>query len=480
MRRIALCNVGNSDVAVNGVIIRPPRPAGEQHWQTYSEHAFSAPIIDAYARYFEQRQIVLDCVILFDTDQAENPTTSITDRYGVSLRDKDTCWFGKILERYLQERWSHVIRSVERRTIHNVNPSLYDDAMHAFGQQLSAINHQADTYYYVLAAGGTQAFNNALQFKAIARFRENCYVLYKSEHDSAPYSLNIPKQLLDSFNISTAIQLIRQHNFLGAITLLEGSVDKNIIEILWYAKYREDFNFDLAAQIIERIQFHVDGILRDLIRSIQHNAYQINQTDLKFLLVELYYNAQIAYDNGRYADFLGRVFRFQETVLRYVVETSFNISTDYSKAKKAASSTQFTKLLADDPALFEHLEQATIDGNKLDYSHFSVPVLVAMLNFLTKQQAQTYISQRQAGIYIGLREQINKLSNLSEMRNQSVIAHGFEGVSKEQILEKLKLNQDQTPLDLLRTILAKIEISVPPSPFQQIQAVLIEKLYSLI
>ncbi|MBM7846600.1 hypothetical protein [Herpetosiphon giganteus] len=480
MRQIALCNVGNSDVAVNGVIIRPPRPAGEHHWQTYSEHNFSAPIIDAYARYFEQHQIVLDCLILFDTDQAENATTSVTDRYGVSLRDKDTWWFGKILERYLPERWGHVIRSVERRTIHNVNPSLYDDAMKAFGEQLSTINHQNNTQYYVLAAGGTQAFNNALQFKAIARFRENCFVLYKSEHSSAPYSLNIRKQLLDSFNIATAIQLIQQHNFFGAITLLQGVVEQNIIQLLWYAKYREDFDFKSAKNVLEQVHFNVDGSLRDLVHSIQNSAYNINHADREFLLVELYYNAQIAYTNGRYVDFLGRVFRFQETVLRHVIENSFNISTDYSKAHKAENLAKFNQILADDPILHEYLENKQFAGNKLDYRHFSVPVLLALLDFLTKNPQQKYLAKKQVGIYTGLRELIIKLSNLSDMRNQSVIAHGFEGVSEDQIIKHLKLKSEQTPIDLLHDILAKIAIDVRESPFQQIQTVLIEKLYSLI
>ncbi|GAA5528048.1 hypothetical protein [Herpetosiphon gulosus] len=480
MQRIAFCNVGNSDVAVQGAIIRPSRPAGEQHWQTYNEHQFSAPIIDAFARYFQHRQLIIDRLILFDTDQADTSAGNVKDRFGVSLRDKDTLWFGMILERYIQDHWSHVIRMVERRTIYNTNPSLYDDAMHAFGQQLANIKHQPETEYYVLAAGGTQAFNNALQFKAIARFREACFVLYKSEHDQWPYSLNIRKQLLHSFNISTAIQLIQQHNFLGAITLLEGSVEPGIIELLRYAKYREDFDFDSAQQVLAQIQFDVDGSLRDLVRSIQQNAYQINQADVQFLLVELYYNAQIAYTNGRYADFLGRIFRFQETVLRYLVETTFNISTDYSKAHKAENMVKFNQLLTDDPVLHEYLENEQFAGNKLDYQQFSVPVLIAMLNFASEKAGQRYLNKQQAGLSIGILKNLYKINNLTQMRNQSIIAHGFEGVSQAMIIKGLKINQDQNPLDILRDILAKMQINLPESPFQQIQTTLTQKLYSLI
>ena len=480
MQRIAFCNVGNSDVAVQGAIIRPSRPAGEHHWQTYNEHQFSAPIIDAFARYFQHRQLVIDRLIMFDTDQADTPASSVKDRNDVSLRDKDTCWFGMILERYIQEHWSHVTRMVERRTIYDVNPSLYDDAMQAFGQQLANIKHQPETEYYVLAAGGTQAFNNALQFKAIARFREACFVLYKSEHDQWPYSLNIRKQLLNSFNMSTAIQLIQQHNFLGAITLLEGSVDSGIIGLLRYAKYREDFDFDSAQQILAQIQFDVDGSLRDLVRSIQHTAYQIDQADLKFLLVELYYNAQIAYTNGRYADFLGRMFRFQETVLRYLVETTFKLSTDYSKAHKAENLAKFNQLLADDPALHAYLEQATLGDQKLDYQHFSVPVLISMLNFASEKAGQRYLSKQQAGLCIGILKNLHKITNLAQMRNQSIIAHGFQGVSKEKINEAMQLKPEQTPLDFLRDTLSKMQIDIHKSPFQQIQMTLTQKLYSLI
>lgn len=481
MQRIAFCNVGNRDLSTPERSKLPPRIAGEQYWNSYNDHQFSAPIIDAYARYFQSIQLIIDRLILFDTDQAETPATLTKDHLGVSLRDKDTYWFGKILERYIHEHWSHVIRSVERRTIYNVNPSLYDEAMKAFGIQLASINQNSATAtYYVLAAGGTPAFNNALQFKAIARFREKCFVLYKSEHDPAPYSLNIRKQLLDSFNISTAIQLIQQHNFFGAITLLEGSVDQNIIELLRYAKYREDFNFDMARDILITIQHEVDGSLRDLVRSIQHTAYQINQADLKFLLVELYYNAQMTYTNGRYADFLGRIFRFQETVLRYLIETTFNISTDYSKEYKAENLAQFNQLLADDLVLHAYLEQAKIGDQKLDYQHFSVPVMISLINFLTKTSDQRYLTKPQQGIYKGLLEMINKITSLGQMRNQSIIAHGFQGVSKEKINEAMQLKPDQNPLDVLRNILAKMQIDIHESPFQQIQTTLTQKLYSLI
>jgi len=66
------------------------------------------------------------------------------------------------------------------------------------------------------------------------------------------------------------------------------------------------------------------------------------------------------------------------------------------------------------------------------------------------------------------------------MRNQSIIAHGFQGVSKEKINEAMQLKLEQTPLDILRDILSKMQLDLSESPFQQIQTTLTQKLYSLI
>jgi hypothetical protein len=54
--------------------------------------------------------------------------------------------------------------------------------------------------------------------------------------------------------------------------------------------------------------------------------------DTAALLREVAYSAEIAWRNGRYADMLGRIFRFQEGVLRWIVERYLGLPTDMSKA----------------------------------------------------------------------------------------------------------------------------------------------------
>jgi len=137
-------------------------------------------------------------------------------------------------------------------------------------------------------------------------------------------------------------------------------------------------------------------------------------------------------------------------------------------------------LLVDDPTLHAYLEQATLGDQKLDYQHFSVPVLIAMLNFASEKAGQRYLSKQQAGLCIGILKNLHKITNLAQMRNQSIIAHGFQGVSKEKINEAMQLKLEQTPLDILRDILSKMQLDLSESPFQQIQTTLTQKLYSLI
>lgn len=67
----------------------------------------------------------------------------------------------------------------------------------------------------------------------------------------------------------------------------------------------------------------------------------------------------------------------------------------------------------------------------------------------------------------GVKAILDKLDGLAQLRNQSVIAHGFAGVSREAIAAVYKDGADQIMADL-RKVLQLLDITAAAAPFDQI------------
>src|SRR5262245_57019025 len=110
---LLLLNIGNSDLIADGARPKAPRSEGKALWDTYDQHHFELPIIEPCLRELIAREQHIDRLLLFYTDQPESPLTAATDRYGVSLRDKDTLWYACIIGRALIERFPEAIGTVK-------------------------------------------------------------------------------------------------------------------------------------------------------------------------------------------------------------------------------------------------------------------------------------------------------------------------------------------------------------------------------
>jgi hypothetical protein len=98
-----------------------------------------------------------------------------------------------------------------------------------------------------------------------------------------------------------------------------------------------EFDFERAREALDQAMREGDAATRDFIRQrLLHDLDPLlgpgdPPRRWEALLRELFWNARAAYRSGRYADFLGRVYRFQEALLRYLVETLLGLPTDLAR-----------------------------------------------------------------------------------------------------------------------------------------------------
>jgi hypothetical protein len=481
MSILLMVNVGNSDLLADGERPKMARPDGERLWQHYEQHTFTLPIIVPCLENLQQRHTHIERLLLFDTDQQPYGVALEKDRYGVVLRDKDTIWFGKLIERYLREHFAHLLGSITRIDLSDINPSMYDEAFDAYGKLLAQQYDPGVEMCYVLMAGGIPACNTALQLQAISCYGARCEPIYQPE-GGKPYPLRVGQQVQNTFRKATIIDALERQDFATAHALAVQSDTGDttaLLRLIAYAHYREAFDFERAREALQQAQRAASGKLRMVVTELEHEMDDlVAREDMAVLLRELLANARITFTNGRYADFLGRVFRFQEAALRYIVETKMELPTDMSKQKRAVNGPLFQQGINENASLKMFLDGRTIDNKPLRYDIPTIPVMQALLDYLiqggTRVDGTPYLSKPEQGRYTGVKKQLDRFNSLAQLRNQSIIAHGFQGVSQDRLAEEYQGDPIKDLQGIVENVLGGGKL--PESPFERIAQVAIEYL----
>ena len=125
--------------------------------------------------------------------------------------------------------------------------------------------------------------------------------------------------LKNEFDFKVVKQQIEDYNYSGAlVTLADSNLSTGLIlALVKYGKYRLAFDFDKAYNALREFANNVDSQFLSEIGSLrQKNPWA--------LLKELYFKILINQKNQNFAEFLVDVFRFQEALLKYLVEAKLN------------------------------------------------------------------------------------------------------------------------------------------------------------
>ncbi|WP_298814731.1 hypothetical protein [Chloroflexus sp.] len=479
MNILIMANIGNSDLLIDGKRVQRPRPEGETVMQQLAQHQIEFPILEPCLNYIRQQNPnAIARLICFYTDQPETPDTTRSDRFGVSLRDKDTIWFARIAGQILPARfpgWLREAQAVRIESSHgaDLNPSIYDEAFEAYDHLLARYYDREAHLCFILTAGGIPACNFALQLRAIIAYGERCRFIYPPESGRIG-ELRIGEQIQATIQRANAMAALEQYNFPSALASARAARVSNwIVNMLEYAVYREAFDFRRALQAIEQAERQASGSVRQLCAELHHNLRQLSErNDPAALLREVFYSAEIACRNGRYAGMLGRIFRFQEGALRLIVERYLGVPTDMSRAVKESNLARYLEQIDSHPALRDYLEQQTIDNKPLRYRDGpNRPVMQAMIRFVieggARADGQPFANKKDRNRLQTVNHLLGQLDTLADLRNQSVIAHGYAGVSREEI-DAIYKGGPEKIIEDLREMMYQLDIDKQPSPFDRV------------
>lgn len=422
MRIVYLACVGNRDlklfdgqqevdISPNEVRSEAERLLDEYHKH---QHRFRYPILSKAFDYIQQRVEKLDHVYLFVTDQP--------DSVKLEHRRKDTVFVGKILERLLKSRYK---LDVTLRIIEG-NPANYDQMYEYFAEALAEFDKK--DFYYFSNSGGTPSANTGLLLQAVQIFGANCQPLSIPELESVT-PMKLGKTQLHEKVFALACELLDRFEYEGTLAALhrEGvSIPEGIFHFLNHCQSRLNFDLDNAVKEFEKFQKAATGEDRVFYHDILERLQKMLQGDRVELIRELLDNAEVKLHSREYVDFLGRIFRLSEELLKMSISKIFQndmISIDvYSKN----SDQPFTEWIEKNPTIKDHFLKTKSDYNK----GINRRTLLTLL--------ELKIREKDYGKKFGrINSLIVWLETLADLRNQSIMAHGFDGVSRNQIEQKL-------------------------------------------
>lgn len=222
-------------------------------------------------------------------------------------------------------------------------------------------------------------------------------------------------------------KFLERYDYGGILEILEesGIEDGDLYLLIKSCKYAVNFDFRSALKIMQSMEFQ--AISRGDVQSLVTNLENLIEGEPEDLMSELIANIKIQIVNEEYIDFLGRLYRLKEALFKYIfVNTKENKKYKVCMHGKMVSKKNIQYTL------------------KKKYNIYNGNLIHGVTNYINRYVKHTKRMEKVLEILNG-----DKLENLIKLRNDSLVGHGFKGVSKEDI-EYIYGNPMEVTKDLVK------------------------------
>ncbi len=421
-----IANVGQRDLQENGAPLdsKRLRAEGERIDAEYDacKARLSMPMLSAALRQVELEQgRKVSKVLLVATDQANE-----------RFRAGDTVSCARVLARMLREELGNTPQVV----MIDQEPFRYDAMLSFFQRKVVTRKTARADVVYVLCAGGTPACITALLLAAIGHFREKCRALVVGQGNTVATPLAVGAQVLDSYRREGLERLLERYDF-SAVAANRGHPE-TAQHIAAAAAARLNFDFAAHHRILTELARTGEAVVPD---GWLEEAGLLALGDRSAALRDLYWNAVVKWERNECCDFLGRVWRLMESGL----QTALGEVSDLTFDGTVKSDNAFKKWAESVPGLIGFLQKADLAPRA------STPVMEKTLQFLVEQEENGLAPDRRVRFRLFL-ETMPVFGRARKLRNRSIIAHGFQGLNRQDILDALEKDEEGM-LETLRTLL---------------------------
>lgn len=430
-------NVSANDVRVKGNSLDP-----DEAWEVFKNFPeetdrISLPVISPYLKEFEK----VERVYLIVTEGME-------EGLRVSLNH------GLIIKRQIEETYGERIQVniwELGRSPDDIR-SIYD----FYSDKLGNLETSGRKIFSL--SRGTPVMDAALFIHASTIF--NNVELYQREPESERFTPLPHKETVRKLLTKQSIQtLIDQGEYGAAVNLLEKESipgREKLVHLLDYGRQRLYFNFEGAKKAYSELESHLSSIERKELGDL----FTLEVKDLQDKLIELGWNTIVKLERQEYVDFVGRLFRFQEALAEYVFQSETDQEINWES--KSEGNRNFKKTLWNYPDLVEEIrKEVKLDlGENLENLRINTIVLHVCFRYFVKEDGERW----------GQLWEVYKKSRkiVDNLRHYTIVAHGFQGVSKERIEAELEGEKLETFEDDLQGVINQVAGKKLNNPFHQI------------
>lgn len=383
-----------------------------------------------------------------------------TDQVDERFRSGDTEPAARAIKALLEDDARAAVRPTVCK-VHTIRdaPNDYDAMLREYrnGVLTRCQPRDADRLY-VLCAGGTPACNTALLIAAIERYGERVTALYVNEATRIATPLRVSDELLRGYRRVSRDEALAHYDFSAvAHTDAHPEFVRNIARA---ALARANFDFNAHDTLLGRLHSELTRLDRRAAETLLTDARALANGKPEYLLREVYWSAWVRWAREEYADFLGRMWRIIEMAyqLPFAEITGFDLDGSDKTEKK------LREWVERYPALLAQLEHEKVRINQSRYA--LEKILEAVQGGATNCDDAT--RDRIGRILTCTR----RITRLAELRNKSVIAHGFKGLSREIILTNLEVQSDDEMWEAVKALLAEVSVTPGANPFDRFRTLI--------
>jgi hypothetical protein len=210
--------------------------------------------------------------------------------------------------------------------------------------------------------------------------------------------------------INTILVLTQRYDYGGAYELMNEIDLEDTDAGILINMCRSSVNFDFKSSQALMLKLSKNIRLNPKVKLIEKNINDLVKGEPTAMFGELVENAKFQLLNEEYIDFLGRIYRFKEAIYKYIF-----IKHMYSDQKFYFVSDAMTK-------------KTIIKVLKKKYKIFNSNINYSVSLFINKYMKDEYNILKVDKIL-----SMPKMDKLLELRHESIVGHGFGGVSIHDI-----------------------------------------------
>jgi len=401
------------------------------------------PLIDKVIDKIENKK--LEKIYLIATDQEG----IVPEQYSI----KDTIYEAKIIKKKLLEKYNLNVEIVPAEFNAKDLKEWFKLIVDLFNKVLKDDNNEIVIEF----SGGMSETREAIRLASLFNNKITVYEIINNkpvDMNTHFYEQRIAKEKVKD--------LVKNYNYSGALSLFKGYLPEDVKEALRYLNYRLNFDFENAKGIAENNEI------------VKEHNYRLEKIDsvnntidkLKYLILELLDNMEIELKRKEYANFLARVYRLEEAIGQYLIlkwlsdknceihypfpnkEKPYRKKPEYLPVNGKISINRYLAFY------FSHLKDGGYENEHERYLANELNKLIQKdKDFKIGKELNTRnIEEIIKIMYNENSEERKMLNNIfimykyydnrksENLRNNTIIAHGFRGVNRDMINDILKKN----------------------------------------